>query len=100
MNKKPQKIQAIGAKPAPLSQEQQVAALYRGYAQKYESVAQGALFNLLNNPSSFATAIADPGQIVDSALAIASAYMEKVGNAVDAGFNALRPKEEDKAEEK
>ena len=97
---KPQKIQAIGAKPAPLTEEQKIAALYRGYAQKFESVAQGALFNLINNPSAFATAIADPGQIAKSAIAIASAYMEQVGPAVDAGFLAVKEQATEKKEEK
>lgn len=89
MSNKPEKIHAIGAKPAALTEDQKLAALERGYAQKYESVAQGALFNLLNNPSSFSTAIAEPGKVVESAIAVASAYMEKIGPAVDAGFAAL-----------
>ena len=89
------------AQPQVMTEEQRIAAISRGFTQAFQNIAQGALFNLLNNASSFGTAIAEPGTIVDAALKIASDYMEKVGKANDACFDKVmnKPADAEKAAE-
>jgi len=103
MTNKPQKIRAIGAqppKPSQLTEQERLAAIQRGYTQKYESIAQGVLFNLLNNASSFGSVVAEPEAVVRAAIAVTSAFMDQIGPAVDEGFDKLMKAANERKEEK
>jgi len=98
MNKKVVKVPQ-GTKPQQLTAEQRMAVISRGFTQQFQNIAQGALFNLLNNPSSFSTAIAEPDKIVDAALGVAASFMEKAGAAVDASFDKVMNKAQENPSE-
>ena len=103
MTSKPQKIRAIGAqppKPSQLTEQERLAAIQRGYTQKFESIAQGALYNILNNASSFGTVVAEPEAIARAAIAVAVAFMDQIGPAVDEGFDKLMKAANERKEEK
>ena len=85
------------AQPRPLTQEERMAAISRGFTQQYNSIAQGVLYNLAHNP-----AIAqdlDAEELAESAIQITNAFMEKVGPACDACFEAVMSRQGKEEEE-
>lgn len=77
-----------GSAPKPLTQQEQIAAISRGFTQQFNSIAQGVLFNLVHG---FATSgdIPKPASIVDAAITITESFMEEVGPACDAAFDLI-----------
>lgn len=75
--------------PAPLNQEERIAAMNRAFIQRFESIAQGVLYNLCNNPAVCSTAFNEPEQLVKTTIDITTAYFDKIGPAVDAAFDKM-----------
>ena len=75
---KPNKIHAIGAKPAPLTEDEIKAKQAMFFMQKRETFAQGILYNLTNNAASFSTAIAEPEVLVEKAVQMADLLLDKL----------------------
>lgn len=90
-------------KPAPMTPEQQNAAIARGFTQQFNSIAQGVLFNLVHGYASSGQVPKVP-RLVDEAISITEGFMEEVGPACDSAFDFIvvhkgipedeRPKEE------
>lgn len=71
----PIKGQVREMKPLTAEERQEQAA--RLYMQKRESIATGALFNMMHNSNVFASEVA-PEQLADAAIKIADAVIEKL----------------------
>ncbi len=99
MNKKPNIVRPIGAKPAPLSEAEKIAAISRGFTQQYQSIAQGVLFNLIHGYATCDGALPKAEVVIEQTLSVTDQFMEKVGPACDASFAKLFNKPEEKKEE-
>ena len=80
--------------PTPLTQEQHAAMVGRAFTQKFNSIAEGIIFNLVHGAASTGSLPA-PVLIVDEVLAITETYMEKVGPACDEAFDRIFNKTEE-----
>lgn len=80
--------------PTPLTQEQQAAMVGRAFTQKFNSIAEGILFNLVHGAASSGNLPA-PSVIVDQVLTITETYMEEVGPACDNAFECIFNKKEE-----
>ena len=67
---------AKNIKPMPLTEEQIKQNQARFFLQKRESFAQGILYNLINNPSSFSTAVNEPEVLVKKSVEMADLLMK------------------------
>lgn len=74
MNKKVIPMRQAAA-PSPLTAEEMKANQARFFMQKRESFAQGILYNLCNNASSFSTAMAQPEVLVKKSIEMADLLM-------------------------
>lgn len=77
-----------GSAPKPLTQQEQIAAISRGFTQQFNSIAQGVLFNLVHGYAS-AGNVPKEGRIVEQAISITESFMEEVGPACDAAFDLI-----------
>ena len=73
-----------GSAPKPLTQQEQIAAISRGFTQQFNSIAQGVLFNLIHGYAS-AGSVPKESVIVEQAMSIT----EKVGPACDKAFDLI-----------
>ena len=75
--------------PQPLTEEQRLAALSRGFTQQFNSIAQGVLFNLAHGYASSGNPLPKPASLVDEAITITESFMEEVGPACDNAFDLI-----------
>ena len=75
--------------PQPLTEEQRLAAISRGFTQQFNSIVQGALFNLIHGYAASGNPVPKEARLVDQAISIAECYMEDVGPACDAAFDLI-----------
>ena len=90
-----------GSAPKPLTQQEQIAAISRGFTQQFNSIAQGVLFNLIHGYAS-AGDVPDVGLIVEASIKTTETFIEKVGPACDKAFDLIvvhKGKPEDKRKE-
>lgn len=64
------------AAPSPMTEEEMRANQARFFMQKRESFAQGILYNLCNNASSFGTAMNEPEVLVKKSVEMADLLMK------------------------
>lgn len=77
-----------GSAPKPLTQQEQIAAISRGFTQQFNSIAQGVLFNLVHGYAA-ADSLPEASIIVELAINITEDFMEKVGRACDKAFDLI-----------
>ena len=87
-----------GSAPKPLTQQEQIAAISRGFTQQFNSIAQAVLFNLVHG---FATSgdIPEPAKIVEASIKITETFMKEVGPACDKSFDEIVVKPRQTAQE-
>lgn len=87
-----------GSAPKPLTQQEHIAAISRGFTQQFNSIAQGVLFNLVHG---FASAgnIHDLDMAVEASIKITEAFMKEVGPACDNAFDEIVVKPRQTAQE-
>lgn len=88
MNKPKNVRLSQGSAPKPLTQQEQIAAISRGFTQQFNSIAQGVLFNLVHGYAS-AGSVPKESIIVEQAISITEDFMEKVGPACDKAFDLI-----------
>ena len=88
MNKPKNVCLPQGSAPKPLTQQEQIAAISRGFTQQFNSIAQGVLFNLIHGYAS-AGDVPDVGLIVEASIKTTETFMEKVGPACDKAFDLI-----------
>ena len=77
-----------GSASKPLTQQEQIAAISRGFTQQFNSIAQGVLFNLIHGYASTGD-VPDVGLIVEASIKTTETFMEKVGPACDKAFDLI-----------
>lgn len=77
-----------GSAPKPLTQQEQIAAISRGFTQQFNSIAQGVLFNLVHGYANSGN-MPKPARVVDEAITITESFMEEVDPACDAAFDLI-----------
>lgn len=77
-----------GSAPKPLTQQEQIAAISRGFTQQFNSIAQGVLFNLVHGYANSGN-MPKTASVVDEAITITESFMEEVGPACDAAFDLI-----------
>lgn len=73
-------IKPVPSKP---TEEEKAAALHRAFSQQFQSIAQGALYNILQN---IVYRDYDPQEVVGYAFTIAREYMLQQVEAIDETF--------------
>lgn len=91
--------QGAGA-PKPLTPQEQLAAISRGFTQQYQSIAQGVLYNLVHGYSTSGNVVPAADLLVKETLEITDAFMANVGPACDKAFEELIVKKQAEAAEK
>lgn len=79
---------AAGA-PKPLTPQEQLAAISRGFTQQFQSIAQGVLFNLVHGYAASGNVVPAADLLVTECLEITDAFMANVGPACDKAFEEL-----------
>ena len=85
-------IKPAAPQQRPLTKEERIAAVERGFTQKYNAVLEGILYNSVHGFAQSGNT-PEPSDIVDFAIATTDELMEKAGPSCEAAFNRiLRPK--------
>lgn len=84
--------------PPQLTQEQQAAMVARGFTQKFNSIAEALLFNIVHGAAQNGQLPA-PEEIVDQVISITEIYAERINDACDEAFERIFNKKENKVEE-
>lgn len=86
-----------GSAPKPLTQQEQIAAISRGFTQQYQSIAQGVLFNLVHGYATSGNVVPAAYLLVSEALEVTDSFMAKVGPACNEAFEELVVKKQAEA---
>ena len=89
-----------GSAPKPLTQQEQIAAIARGFTQQYQSIAQGVLFNLVHGYAASGNVVPAADLLVKEVLEVTDSFMANVGPACDNAFEELVVKKQAAAAEK
>lgn len=85
-------IKPAAPQQRPLTKEERIAAVERGFTQKYNSLLEGALYNAIHGFAQSGST-PEPSDIVDFVIATTDEFMEKSGPACEAAFDRIiRPK--------